>query len=499
MGIAGLAARLRAHFGWDGPAPPGQRRALVFLSGLPGTGKSHLAAAVAARQPAVTVRTDEVRKALFHPPTYSSGESGVVYLTCYALLEALLADGYSVIFDATNLTRAGRKRLRKIAGRAGAPILRVETAAPAEVVARRLERRAAGELEPFSSDADWPVYQRLAAGVEPASGEEGIVVDTSGDIAPAVTAIISFVQASATGGRPPVQAECQTATRAAGGQRPEGGQGVPGSRSFHARLVEGIVRQDSLLCIGLDPEIGLLPAHLRALPPGEAVLTFNRQIIESTADLAVAYKPNLAFYESLGPAGLEALRSTLRLIPSGLLAIGDAKRGDIANTMRHYARALFDVYGFDAVTASPYLGKDALAPFFGRADRGIFVLCRTSNPGAAEITDLDVAGQPLFLKVAERVQAWNENDNLGLVVGATVPEELAAVRQICPQLPVLLPGVGAQGGDLEAAVRAGLDGEGAGLLVAAARQILYASSGDDFPLAARRVASDLRDRINRMR
>lgn len=269
--------------------------------------------------------------------------------------------------------------------------------------------------------------------------------------------------------------------------------------SFSAKLTAAFTRQESLLCIGLDPELGRLPERLRSLAPEEAVLTFNRHIIESTADLVVAYKPNLAFYESLGPAGLEALRQTVRLIPSGVLTIGDAKRGDIANTMRHYARALFDVYGFDAVTASPYLGQDALAPLAGRADRGVFVLCRTSNAGSAEIADMDVAGQPLYLRVAERVRAWNEKDNLGLVVGATHPQQLAAVRRACPQLPVLLPGVGAQGGDLEDAVTAGLDESRAGLVVVAARQILYASGDDDYPLAARQAASALRDRINRMR
>src|SRR5439155_5694231 len=197
---------------------------------------------------------------------------------------------------------------------------------------------------------------------------------------------------------------------------------------------------------GLDPEYEKLHLHLRALPPAEAIVTFNREIVGATADLVAAYKPNLAFYEALGPAGLEALRQTVEMIPRGIVALGDAKRGDIDNTMRLYARALFDVYGFHAVTASPYLGRDALAPFLSRPERGVFILCRTSNPGAGEIVDLLVGAgddgqdnrpgvgnasatgspnvadnrgrRPLFLAVAERVRAWNEHKNAGLVVGA---------------------------------------------------------------------------------
>ncbi|HEX2515959.1 MAG TPA: orotidine-5'-phosphate decarboxylase [Chloroflexota bacterium] len=260
-----------------------------------------------------------------------------------------------------------------------------------------------------------------------------------------------------------------------------------------------MARRDSLLCVGLDPEPEKLPEALRRLPPAEAVLAFNREIIAATSDLVVAYKPNLAFYEALGPAGLETLRQTVRLVPPGVLTIGDAKRGDIANTMRLYAKALFEVYGFDAVTASPYLGRDALAPFLDHPARGVFVLCRTSNPGAAEIVDLDVAGRPLYRRVAERAREWNEKGNLGLVVGATVPHELASVREDCPSLPILLPGIGAQGGDLSRAVAAGLNGAGTGLLAVAARQVLYASSGSEFPEAARRVALTLRDEINQVR
>ena len=277
---------------------------------------------------------------------------------------------------------------------------------------------------------------------------------------------------------------------------------------FGHRLRAAVAKNESLLCIGLDVEVPRLPDHLRGLPPADAVVAFNREIIAATADLVAAYKPNLAFYEALGPAGMEALQRTVALIPDGVVALGDAKRGDIGNTMRLYAQALFDVYGFHAVTASPYLGRDALEPFLNRPERGVFILCRTSNPGAAEIVDLPVAAsgaagggaqRPLYLAVAERVRAWNQHKNAGLVVGATVPRELKQVRAACPELPILLPGVGAQQGDLEAAVRAGLDAERQSLLVVAARQVLYASSGADFAQAARRVATDLRERINRLR
>ena len=179
--------------------------------------------------------------------------------------------------------------------------------------------------------------------------------------------------------------------------------------------------------------------------------------------------------------------------------IADAKRGDIDHTMRLYATAVFDVYGFDAVTASPYLGRDALLPFLDRADRGTYILCRTSNPGAADIAELDVGGEPLFMRVAERVPTWTSHANIGLVVGATAPTQLARVRAVAPVVPILLPGIGAQGGDLEASVAAGLDQTGDGLLVVVARQVMYASSGLRFAEDARTAAREIRDRINAAR
>jgi orotidine-5'-phosphate decarboxylase len=268
---------------------------------------------------------------------------------------------------------------------------------------------------------------------------------------------------------------------------------------FMARLRARWAR-GTLLCVGLDPELERLPAMVPGATPGARIVAFNRAIIAATADLVCAYKPNSAFYEAYGPEGLEALRQTIALIHElapEVPVLLDAKRGDMANTSRAYARAVFDVYGADAVTVQPYQGHEALGPFIERAERGVFVLCRTSNPGAAELQDLSVAGEPLYLHLARRVaQAWNARGNCGLVVGATWPGELRAVREVAPDLPILVPGIGAQGGDLEASVRAGLDRDGQGLLVSASRSVLYADAGPDFAQAARREALRLRDAIN---
>lgn len=272
--------------------------------------------------------------------------------------------------------------------------------------------------------------------------------------------------------------------------------------TFSDKLAACVRDNDSLLCLCLDPEPDRLPAALGATE-AEAVLHFNRSIVDATADLVCAYKPNLAFYEALGPAGMEVLRQTVgavRQAAPGVPVIADAKRGDVANTARRYAAAMFDFYGFDAVTVSPYLGEDALAPFLARSDRGVFVLCHTSNPGAAELQDRRLEdGLFLFEHIALLAKQWNSHRNVGLVVGATYPEQLARVRGLCPDLPLLVPGIGPQGGDIEDAVRAGLDATGAGLLVSAARQVLYASSGSDFAVVARRAAAAMRDLINECR
>jgi orotidine-5'-phosphate decarboxylase len=266
--------------------------------------------------------------------------------------------------------------------------------------------------------------------------------------------------------------------------------------SFLERLNAASARNHSLLCIGLDPDPARLPAPARAA--ADPVYAFCMAIVDATADLACAFKPNSAFFEALGPTGVATLRRLIADMPRDVPVILDAKRGDIGSTAAAYARAAFDVLGADAVTASPYLGGDALAPLLAYANRGIFVLCKTSNPGAADVQDLALAdGRPVYLEVARRARDdWNTAGNIGLVVGATYPRELAAVRALCPELPLLVPGVGAQGGELGAAVAAAARGP---VLINASRSILYASAEADFAGAARREASRLRDAINAAR
>ncbi len=270
--------------------------------------------------------------------------------------------------------------------------------------------------------------------------------------------------------------------------------------TFRERLARAIAKNRSLLCIGLDPDVERFPDGVAR--DAEGIVAFNRAIVEATVDLVCAYKPNLAFYLAHGAAGIAALAEIRQLVPAHIPVILDAKLGDIVSTSLVYARAVFETLGFDAVTVHPYLGSEALEPFLAARERGVFVLVRTSNPGATELQDVPVgeSGDPLYLWLADRVQEWNERfGNVGLVVGATYPVDLALVRQRCPELPILVPGVGAQGGDLEEAVRAGLT-EGTGpLIVAVSRSVLYASSGRDFAEAARATAQRLREAIERVR
>ncbi len=277
--------------------------------------------------------------------------------------------------------------------------------------------------------------------------------------------------------------------------------------SFLEKLRRRWHDERTLLCIGLDPELDQLPtAH--GADVETALVTFNMAIVDATADLVCAYKPNAAFYERHGAAGWNALARTIAHIHSrhpGVPVLVDAKRGDMGNTARAYADAIFDTLIADAVTLHPYLGSDALQPFLKRADRGCFILSHTSNPGASEFQDLtlrsaDGTEEPLYLAVARTVaRRWNTNGNCGLVVGATYPEQLQAVRQAVGDLPLLIPGIGAQGGDLAAVVNMGLDSQGAGLLISASRSVIFASSGVDFAEAARREAQRLRDEIEGLR
>ena len=263
----------------------------------------------------------------------------------------------------------------------------------------------------------------------------------------------------------------------------------------------------TLLCIGLDLELDRLPtAHGHDIE--SAFFQFNTAIIDATAHLVCAYKPNAAFYERHGAAGWNALARTIAYIHSHhpeVPVLLDAKRGDMGNTAQAYADAIFGTLAADAVTLHPYLGGDALQPFLTRGDRGCFILAHTSNPGATEFQDLavrasDGAEEPLYLVVARTVaESWNDNGNCGLVVGATFPEQLQRIRAAVGDLPLLIPGIGAQGGDLAAVMQNGLDSQGAGLLISASRSVIYASSGADYAQAARQEAERLRDAIEALR
>ncbi len=251
---------------------------------------------------------------------------------------------------------------------------------------------------------------------------------------------------------------------------------------------------DSLLCVGLDPEIERIPARFQSaeLPLSE----FCRWIIEQTHTFTAVYKPNMAFFEAHGAQGmlaLEKMMEYLRTEHPSIVTVCDAKRGDIGNTNRGYVTSIFDAMGFDAVTLHPYLGKESLAPFLARQDKASIILCRTSNPGAGELQDLMLDGKPLWEHVALSVATeWNSKDNCMLVVGATYPDEMRRIRTVAPELVFLVPGIGAQGGDVNAVVEAGLNAHGGGLMISSSRGILYS----DDPAAAART---LRDQINTAR
>ena len=259
--------------------------------------------------------------------------------------------------------------------------------------------------------------------------------------------------------------------------------------AFITKLVDATRKNNSLLCIGLDPNPDLMPKM--------DTLEFNKAIIDATYDLVCAYKPNLAFYEALGTGGITVLEKTVAHIPSDIPIIGDAKRGDIGNTGKAYAKALFSVLGFDAATVNPYLGFDSIEPFISYQDKGVFILCRTSNPSAMDFQDLRCnTGSSLYETVAHKAKEWNIYGNIGLVVGATYPEELKKIRSICPEMCLLIPGIGAQGGDLALVVKYGVDAQGEKAVINVSRQILYASRERDFAQAARNTAEKLRNQIN---
>ena len=250
----------------------------------------------------------------------------------------------------------------------------------------------------------------------------------------------------------------------------------------------------SLVCVGLDPEWERIPERFKS--EEWPLFAFNRLIIEQTHLYAAAYKPNMAFYEARGTRGLRELEMTMEYLRGEhpeIFTICDAKRGDIGNTNRGYVASIFDAMGFDSVTLHPYLGREALEPFLERGDKSCIVLCRTSNPGAGELQDLVCEGRPLWEVVAGHVSSeWNAAGNCMLVVGATYPDEMRRIRAIAPEVPFLVPGVGAQGGDVAAVVAAGLDARGLGLLIASSRGIVFSED-------PARAARDLRDEINAAR
>jgi orotidine-5'-phosphate decarboxylase len=268
---------------------------------------------------------------------------------------------------------------------------------------------------------------------------------------------------------------------------------------FVDKLRRRWAERNTLLCIGLDPDLARFPETFRGRT--DAIFAFNRAIIDATADLVCAYKPQIAHYSACGAE--DQLVATIEYLRAEHPEIGillDAKRGDIGSTAEMYAREAFDRYRADAVTVNPYMGFDAIEPFLARTDKGVVVLCRTSNSGARTFQGLRIDGKPLYQRVAEEaVQRWNTHGNVLLVVGATYPRELRELRELAGDMPFLVPGVGAQGASVLQAVVNGQDTRGTGLLISTSRAVLYASSGANFELAARETALALRDEINRAR
>ncbi len=262
---------------------------------------------------------------------------------------------------------------------------------------------------------------------------------------------------------------------------------------FLQKLDHACRANQSLLCVGLDPD----PARMPVADAAE----FNRAIVDSTSDLVCAYKPNLSFYEAMGIEGLKALERTVAHIKESApdaVIIGDAKRGDVGASAEAYARAMFDVWGFDAATVNAYGGGDTVRPFLEYRDRGVFIWCRSSNPGAGDFQDLEweESGEPVYRELAGRTVEWSSAGNVGLVVGATYPGEMKQLREMCPDIPFLIPGVGSQGGDVRDATLNGVDSHGRRAVINSSRGVIYASTGKDYAEAARKEAGNLRDGIN---
>lgn len=266
--------------------------------------------------------------------------------------------------------------------------------------------------------------------------------------------------------------------------------------NFYEKLDAIWRKSDSMVCVGLDPDLGKLPECVKA--SRAALFDFNKAIVDATAEFACAFKPQAAYYA--GQDADDQLAMTISYIKSSypeIPVILDVKRGDIGSTAAMYAREAFERYGADAVTVNPYMGSDALKPFLDYADRGVIILCRTSNPGGNDLQNLVCDGRPVYEHVAELARdKYNCNGNVALVIGATYPEELGRVRALCPEMPFLVPGVGAQGGDVEQVMKHGCRRDGYGLIVNSSRGIIYAGKGPDFAEAAGKAACELRDLIN---
>ena len=256
-------------------------------------------------------------------------------------------------------------------------------------------------------------------------------------------------------------------------------------------------KNNSLLCIGLDTDVLKVPEFLYKW--GDPQYEFNRHIIDATKDLVCAYKLNIAFYESVGEHGWYTVHQTLARIPEEIVTIGDGKRGDIPTSAERQAHLLCEDWEFSATTVNPYMGKDAIEPFTKRRDQCAFVLAVTSNEGSKDFQHLKVKGKPLYEHVVERAKKWNTKKNIGLVVGATRPSEIKRIRSLAPDMPMLIPGIGTQQGDLEATVRYGCDTKGELVIINVGRSIIYASTGEDFAEQARGAALKFRDQINKYR
>jgi orotidine-5'-phosphate decarboxylase len=264
--------------------------------------------------------------------------------------------------------------------------------------------------------------------------------------------------------------------------------------SFQSKLDQATQQNNSLLCVGLDTDPTKLPASVRHQT--DPVLYFNQQIIDATADLACCYKPNFAFYGALGASGWQTLKATIQHVPAHIPVLVDAKVGDIGNTATQYARMFFEELGADALTVTPYMGEDCVKPFLAYEDHTTFLVCLTSNKGAEDFEKQTMGERPLYEHVIAKAQEWTTAGNCGLVIGATQPEYFAHVRSLAPAMPLLIPGVGAQGGSAEEAVKNGQDQRGAGVLINSSRGIIFASDGEDFAAAARAAALELRDEMN---